>query len=196
MLDRFEQWDKEAAPALPSCDFPLRKTWYFYQDKAGRSGEAVPLTPGSRRGLVKLRSLSHHLLFQQQLTSKLFGRICLFCAQGSRRVAALTQVERCIKRLLFNCRMCGDCTLSSSAFLCPQAGCPKRLTNGPCGGSHLGFCEVHPERRCFWVRVYERLDQRTTLQHLAALPHLPPKDWALEHSSFWISFFTKQQRGK
>lgn len=196
MLDRFEQWDKEAAPSLPPCDFPLHKTWYFYQDKAGRSGEAVPLTPGSKRGLVKLRSLSHHLLFQQQLTSRLFGRICLFCAQGSRRVAALTQVERFVKRLLFNCRMCGDCTLSSSAFLCPQAGCPKRLTNGPCGGSHLGCCEVHPERRCFWVRVYERLDQQTTLQHLAALPHLPPKDWALEHSSFWISFFTKQQRGK
>ena len=54
---------------------------------------------------------------------------------------------------------------------------------------------MHPERRCFWVRVYERLDQQTTLQHLAAPPHLPPKDWALEHSSFWISFFTKQQRG-
>ncbi|MCI5220709.1 MAG: hypothetical protein D3914_16335, partial [Candidatus Electrothrix sp. LOE2] len=29
-------------------------------------------------------------------------------------------------------------------FLCPQWHCPKRLTNGPCGGSNEGRCEVHP----------------------------------------------------
>jgi methylenetetrahydrofolate reductase (NADPH) len=192
VLDRFQQWDREEHPPLPDCDFPLRGTWYFYRQEAGQR-EETPLKPGGRRGLVKLRALSHHLMFRQPLTSRLFGRFCLFFAKGPRRTALLTQAERCVKRLLFNCRMCGSCTLSSSAFLCPQSGCPKRLTNGPCGGSRLGFCEVHPDRRCFWTRVYERLDPQTTLQSLAAPPHLPPKDWALENSSFWISFFMQQE---
>ncbi|MGX9728926.1 MAG: methylenetetrahydrofolate reductase C-terminal domain-containing protein [Candidatus Electronema sp. VV] len=56
----------------------------------------------------------------------------------------LARMERAVKRLLFNCRMCGDCTLPRSVFLCPQSGCPNRLVNGTCGGSRFGF----------WVRVY------------------------------------------
>ncbi|WP_417911275.1 methylenetetrahydrofolate reductase C-terminal domain-containing protein [Candidatus Electronema sp. PJ] len=192
VLDRYAQWDQETELPDLVCDFPLQKTWYFYRKEQGLSQETL-LKPGLRRAATKFPSLSHQLLFSQSLSSRLFGRFCLFCSQGKRRTTVLILLERAIKRLLFNCRMCGDCTLSRSAFLCPQSGCPKRLINGPCGGSRLGFCEVHPERLCFWVRVYERLDPQTTLKSLAEPPHLPPKDWALEKTSAWINFF-KQQR--
>ena len=42
-------------------------------------------------------------------------------------------VERAIKGLLFDCRMCGQCVLTSTGMSCPM-NCPKNLRNGPCGG--------------------------------------------------------------
>ncbi|MCI5160040.1 MAG: hypothetical protein D3906_16770, partial [Candidatus Electrothrix sp. AUS1_2] len=62
--------------------------------------------------------------------------------------------------------------------------------NGPCGGSHQGRCEVHPERTCFWVRVYNRLERNTALADLAVPPDMPPKDWQREKTSSWVNFST------
>ncbi len=68
-----------------------------------------------------------------------------------RPVAAL---ERSVKGLLFDCRMCGQCILSSTGMSCPM-NCPKNLRNGPCGGVRAdGHCEVHPEMKCVWVEAF------------------------------------------
>lgn len=65
-----------------------------------------------------------------------------------RPVAAL---ERTVKGVLFDCRMCGQCILSSTGMSCPM-NCPKNLRNGPCGGVRpFGYCEVRPEMKCVWV---------------------------------------------
>jgi Methylene-tetrahydrofolate reductase C terminal len=62
-------------------------------------------------------------------------------------------VERRVKGLLFDCRMCGQCVLSSTGMSCPM-NCPKNLRNGPCGGVRAnGNCEVRPEMRCVWVEA-------------------------------------------
>ena len=59
-------------------------------------------------------------------------------------------VERQVKGLLFDCRMCGQCVLSSTGMACPM-NCPKNLRNGPCGGVRAnGHCEVKPEMKCVW----------------------------------------------
>ena len=42
-------------------------------------------------------------------------------------------VEKLVKGALFDCRMCGQCALSSTGMSCPM-NCPKGLRNGPCGG--------------------------------------------------------------
>ncbi len=39
-------------------------------------------------------------------------------------------IERAVKGLLFDCRMCGQCVLSSTGMSCPM-NCPKTLRNGP-----------------------------------------------------------------
>ena len=63
-------------------------------------------------------------------------------------------VERSIKGLLFDCRMCGQCILSSTGMSCPM-NCPKNLRNGPCGGVRAnGNCEVRPEMKCVWVDAF------------------------------------------
>ncbi len=60
-------------------------------------------------------------------------------------------IERQVKGLLFDCRMCGQCVLSSTGMSCPT-NCPKSLRNGPCGGVRPdGNCEVIPDMPCVWV---------------------------------------------
>ena len=62
-------------------------------------------------------------------------------------------VERSVKGLLFDCRMCGQCILSSTGMSCPM-NCPKNLRNGPCGGVRAnGHCEVRAEMKCVWVQA-------------------------------------------
>jgi hypothetical protein len=62
-------------------------------------------------------------------------------------------VERGVKGLLFDCRMCGQCILSSTGMSCPM-NCPKNLRNGPCGGVRAnGHCEVLPAMKCVWVQA-------------------------------------------
>jgi len=64
-------------------------------------------------------------------------------------------VERAVKGLLFDCRMCGQCVLSSTGMSCPM-NCPKSLRNGPCGGVRgNGNCEVLPQMRCVWVEAWD-----------------------------------------
>ena len=66
----------------------------------------------------------------------------------------ITFVERNVKGFLFDCKMCGQCTLRDTGMSCPM-NCPKELRNGPCGGvSPDGHCEVKPEMRCVWVEAY------------------------------------------
>jgi hypothetical protein len=63
-------------------------------------------------------------------------------------------LEKAVKGLLFDCRMCGQCVLSSTGMSCPM-NCPKSLRNGPCGGVRAdGNCEVKPEMKCVWVEAY------------------------------------------
>jgi len=70
-------------------------------------------------------------------------------------VRAFTRVECWIKGGLFGCRMCGNCLLKQTAFICPMT-CPKGLRNGLCGGASPEACEVDPSRPCTWHRIYEK----------------------------------------
>jgi hypothetical protein len=79
----------------------------------------------------------------------------LFRALGYQRIETpVAGIEKVVKGLLFDCRMCGQCVLSSTGMSCPM-NCPKTLRNGPCGGVRdNGNCEVNPEMKCVWVEAY------------------------------------------
>jgi len=79
----------------------------------------------------------------------------LFRAIGYQRLERpVAAVEKAVKGLLFDCRMCGQCVLSSTGMSCPM-NCPKTLRNGPCGGVRSDeCCEVKPEMKCVWVEAY------------------------------------------
>ncbi len=110
----------------------------------------------------------------------------LFAKIGYNRIERPVAVmEKVIKGVLFDCKMCGQCVLSSTGMSCPM-NCPKNLRNGPCGGVRPGgFCEVKPEMRCVWV---EGWDGATRMKHGAERIRAvqPPVNRALEGSSSWL----------
>ncbi len=69
-----------------------------------------------------------------------------------------TGFEAGLKGVLFGCRMCGNCILQETAFVCPMT-CPKGLRNGLCGGATPEACEVDPSRPCTWYKIYERAEK-------------------------------------
>jgi methylenetetrahydrofolate reductase (NADPH) len=94
----------------------------------------------------------------------------------------LEAVERLIKGPLFGCRMCGNCLLQETAFICPME-CPKGVRNGPCGGSTEEFCYVDNTRPCIWYKIYDRAFKMGREEML--LEVLPPLDWDKVGTETW-----------
>ena len=71
------------------------------------------------------------------------------------RYIPITPIEKIVKETLFDCKMCGNCILSSTGMSCPM-NCPKDIRNGPCGGVREdGGCEVIHDMPCVWVLAYK-----------------------------------------
>jgi 5,10-methylenetetrahydrofolate reductase len=96
---------------------------------------------------------------------------------------ALAALERAIKGPLFGCRMCGNCLLQETAFICPME-CPKGLRNGPCGGSTAEHCYVDPTRPCIWYQIYTRAEKMGRLDRLMEV--FPPLDWDRVGGEQWL----------
>ncbi len=93
--------------------------------------------------------------------------------------------EKLVKGLLFDCRMCGQCVLSSTGMSCPM-NCPKNLRNGPCGGVRPGgLCEVMPKMRCVWVEAWQGAERmKYGTERIKVVQ--PPVNRELEGSSSWL----------
>ena len=98
----------------------------------------------------------------------------------------LASLEKAIKGPLFGCRMCGNCLLQETAFICPME-CPKGERNGPCGGSTSAHCYVDETRPCIWYKIYERSYAMGREEKL--LEVLPPLDWDKTGTETWGDVF-------
>ncbi|MCG7522538.1 methylenetetrahydrofolate reductase C-terminal domain-containing protein [Ruegeria sp. Ofav3-42] len=109
----------------------------------------------------------------------------LFRRIGYQRIEPFVAfVERLSKSFLFDCKMCGQCALSSTGMSCPM-NCPKTLRNGPCGGVRPGgFCEVKPEMKCVWVGAWDGASRMKHGRQIEIV--LPPVDHSLKGSSSWL----------
>ncbi len=93
-------------------------------------------------------------------------------------------IEKRVKGLLFDCRMCGQCILSSTGMSCPM-NCPKQLRNGPCGGVRAnGHCEVEPDMPCVWVQAWA--GSQNMNKGDAILNVQKPVDQSLRETSAWL----------
>jgi hypothetical protein len=107
----------------------------------------------------------------------------------------VTFVERNVKGFLFDCRMCGQCILSSTGMSCPM-NCPKQLRNGPCGGVRAnGNCEVEPDMPCVWVQAWDGANRmRQGRERMLAVQK--PVDQSLRGSSAWLRVTAEAARAR
>jgi methylenetetrahydrofolate reductase (NADPH) len=95
----------------------------------------------------------------------------------------LARLELAVKGPLFGCRMCGNCLLQETAFICPME-CPKGLRNGPCGSvTPEKRCYVDETRKCIWYCIYKRAARTGRSDTL--LEVLPPVDWSKAGTETW-----------
>jgi hypothetical protein len=96
-------------------------------------------------------------------------------------------LEDLFKVPVFRCQRCGECLLASTGFVCCQR-CPKRMRNGPCGGTReKGRCEVFPERPCIWVLIHKRSKWMRRMPLLTPIKKI--HNWELEKTSAWLNVF-------
>lgn len=97
--------------------------------------------------------------------------------------------EEFTKKIVFDCRMCGQCVLHSTGMTCPMT-CPKNLRNGPCGGVRPnGNCEVYADKPCIWVEAYHR-SQEMTHYGPEIMLWQKPVDWRLQGRAAWMTQLT------
>jgi len=142
-----------------------------------------------------LRNHPHFLERAYQATNWLFARLNpMITRLGYQRVNRwVNPPEELAKKVVFDCRMCGQCILHSTGMTCPMT-CPKNLRNGPCGGVRAnGHCEVIPEMRCVWVEAYER-SLKMPVYGKEIIQIQPPVNRRLEGSSAWINMLTGEDK--
>jgi hypothetical protein len=119
-----------------------------------------------------------------------FERWAALVAPLARRVGLqrlerpVAAVERLAKGAFFDCRMCGQCVLSSTGMSCPM-NCPKSLRNGPCGGVRAdGRCEVVASMPCVWLLAWEGSARMRDAEAVRRIQ--PPLDHRAIGTSSWI----------
>jgi methylenetetrahydrofolate reductase (NADPH) len=103
---------------------------------------------------------------------------------GAHRMERLLRpLERATKQLLVDCKMCGQCVLSSTGMACPT-NCAKQMRNGPCGGVRAdGSCEVDPTMHCVWIEATEGMKRIGEPRNKT---FLEPIDHRLWNRSSWL----------
>jgi hypothetical protein len=166
------------------ADAPARKPTASAYNPSGIS----PSRRAGRRYTIRLWSVRHSRILEilYNLFADLFLRLHpLWNAIGYARAERPVKfIERNVKGLLFDCRMCGQCALSSTGMSCPM-NCPKQLRNGPCGGVRAnGNCEVEPDMPCVWAQAWK--GSRDMANGDAILNVQKPVDQSLRETSAWL----------
>jgi methylenetetrahydrofolate reductase (NADPH) len=196
MVEHIIDTGEEMLPRWPGLvaefDYPQKDGFYLFKknDRTGlNTGEAAARAAPGRRPLIHVFSrLANRVVFKPgSLGFRFNRRVAEWLDTKDKLKRPFEGVESLVKGTLYGCLRCGDCSLPEMAYLCPVSQCPKGERLGACGGSFEGWCEVYPgERRCVWVKVYERLKAYGEEEGMKAAP--PPRNWALTQTASWLNF--------
>jgi len=153
-----------------------------------KPADVSPQRRVQRSFAVRLWSIRHSRLlewFYSRFADMFLLLHPLWKGIGYGRVEApIKFVEKRVKGFMFDCRMCGQCVLSSTGMSCPM-NCPKQLRNGPCGGVRAnGNCEVEPNMPCVWVKAWE--GSQNMVHGDKILDVQKPVDQSLRETSAWL----------
>jgi len=193
IIDKGEELAPNWLDLVKEFDYPQENGFYYFEHdpKTGLNTTTPaprPLKP--RKPLMyRLSRMAHWMLFNpNSIIFKAFRLIAPAIDRSPRMRRAFGYFEHMAKVALFDCMNCGDCALTDVAYLCPMSQCPKNQRNAPCGGSYDGWCEVYPnEKKCVWVRAYERLKAYGEEDQIGDR-YVPPCNWELWETSSWLNF--------
>jgi len=195
ILDRMEEIEDHWQEFVGEFHFGGHRGFYAFHDRDDsppRYKAGAYHLYAADKGLFQSLRLLHRWFFDfdSPLASFLKG-VCelLDRSRFGRRIAGW--LEGPPKKVILDCRQCGDCGIQHVAFLCPESKCPKHIRNGACGGSKDGMCEVHPDRKCVWFRAYERWAAVNRLEEMIS-GCVPPRMWELDRTPSWLNFHLKK----
>jgi methylenetetrahydrofolate reductase (NADPH) len=198
ILDRMDEIEGDWREFFGEFDFRRRNGFYAFSDDFGhRDSEprynlsSYPLAAGDKVHFRFLQAI-HRCFFN------LDSPVASFMEKVSRtldkhRSGRLLAgwMEGPLKKLLLDCKECGDCGIQHVAFLCPESSCPKHIRNGACGGSKDGGCEVYPDRKCVWFAAYERWASVNRVDEMTE-GCVPPRMWELDNTPSWLNFYLRR----
>ena len=187
--DNWEAYAREMNYGMPNC-------FYLYeQDPVTglNSNVRAQLAPARRDRAVQskygLSRFVHKIMFTPDKKLFPFVQRFMYNKEQKKGLHRHHGIEHTGKAFLFNCMDCGDCGLASTTYICPMTQCPKCQRNGPCGGSHNGWCEVYPnERLCIHYRAYHRYRKYGEEWKLRGYL-VPPNNWDLYGGSPWAAYY-------
>ncbi len=193
VIEKGEELASNWRDLVTEFDYPQNNGFYLFQkdEKTGLNlNTPAPRTAKATHPPVYLFSrVAHATIFNpKSILFKTLRPVAKFVNSIKPLKSAFGDFEHITKVCLFGCMNCGDCGLFDVAFLCPMSQCPKSQRNGPCGGSYEGWCEVYPDRKCVWVRAYQRLrghNEENSIEDYI----VPPCNWELIGTSSWLNFY-------
>ena len=194
IIDKGEELTPKWQELVVEFDFPQNDGFYLFEkdEKTGLNSPNLAQRNGrpANPPVYIFSRLAHKTMFNpESIIFKGFMPLARSHDKGLKMKRAFHKFEYVNKVILFDCMDCGDCALIDTAFICPMSQCPKGQRNGPCGGSYEGWCEVyHGEKKCIWVRAYERLKKHKEENSIGEYI-MPPCNWELQHTSSWLNYY-------
>ena len=193
VIEKGEELAPNWRDLVTEFDYPQKNGFYLFQkDEETRLNldkSVLRAVKATHSPIYWFSRLAHATLFNpKSVIFKALRPVAKFVDSSSTLKSAFGGFEHINKVALFGCMNCGDCGLFDVAFLCPMSQCPKNQRNGPCGGSYEGWCEVYPDRKCVWVRAYERLKGHNEEDSIGDYI-VPPCNWELMGTSSWLNFY-------
>ena len=183
---------------LVEFDYRRRNGFYAFSEEVGhRDSEprynlsSYPLAVGDKVHFRFLQAIHRSFFNLDSPVASFMEKVSrtLDKYRSGRLLAGWMEVP--LKKLLLDCKKCGDCGIQHVAFLCPESSCPKHIRNGACGGSKDGKCEVYPERKCVWFAAYERLASVNRVDEMTE-GCVPPRMWELDNTPSWLNFYLRR----
>jgi methylenetetrahydrofolate reductase (NADPH) len=194
IIKEFNKVQQQWQDFLPEFDFPYPGGFYLYEKDSetglNKSNFAEQAKPSlcAYFSMMIMKCLQFLLFEKTALHYPLLKGTAKLIEKSRILTKLFFAIESISKKILFDCRKCGDCALSDMAYLCPESQCPKFLRNGPCGGSERTYCEVKKDRVCVWVQIYQRYKAHNERDNLKD-PCIPPRNWALDSTSSWLNLY-------
>jgi len=189
LQDNWEEWAKEISYGEPDAFYLYKYDPETGLNKHERSELAPARTDKAVQSKNGLSRLFHKMVFVPGEKMFPFMQWYMYNREKKKGPHRKHTIEHTGKSFLFGCMDCGDCGLINTSYVCPMVQCPKCQRNGPCGGSHDGWCEVYPgERLCIWYKAYHRYRKHGEEYKMAGYI-VPPNNWDLFGGSAWAGYY-------